>query len=201
MTDIRDFVNLIESLLPGSIIAGVCLLVAYLSRSGNTTRKRVSFAELLFWAFLVFVSSAIFYPILRAAEPPRQGRSCLSNVKQLNLGLLMYSQDYDDRFPPASQWGDLLWPYTKTREIFKCPRATSPYSYAFNKKLNLLPQKNVKDDKVTVMLFEANATSINAFGGKGMLVPEPRHNDVNSFGFVDGHARSVPRDAMLKWQP
>lgn len=35
--------------------------------------------------------------------------SCLSNMKQLGLGFLQYTQDYDERFPGAGQyqhWGD-----------------------------------------------------------------------------------------------
>lgn len=44
--------------------------------------------------------------------------SCMSNIKQICLGMLMYVQDYDERFPHGqhrsveSQWYNAVYPVT-----------------------------------------------------------------------------------------
>ncbi|MFP4250167.1 MAG: DUF1559 domain-containing protein, partial [Armatimonadota bacterium] len=77
-------------------------------------------------------------------EKARQS-SCLSNMKQLALGVLMYAQDYDERVNlqyhhagDASRWtllepgGRSVWyvyiePYLNNREILECPSQTRDY--------------------------------------------------------------------------
>ena len=68
----------------------------------------------------------------RAREKARQS-SCLSNLKQLGLGFLMYAQDYDELLPcdyyacnssttHARLVGQIL-PYIKNMQIMYCPSA------------------------------------------------------------------------------
>src|SRR5579864_5075274 len=67
----------------------------------------------------------------------RARSSCLANSKQLAIGLMMYVQDYDNRFPPASTWQPDLYPYTKNVQLFVCPdRPRLPVGYAFNSALS-----------------------------------------------------------------
>jgi hypothetical protein len=54
----------------------------------------------------------------------------LSNLKQLGTGLLMYSQDYDEVFPPmktAAGVKKLLSPYIKDDSVFINPITQKPY--------------------------------------------------------------------------
>lgn len=82
--------------------------------------------ELLVVIAIIAILAAILFPVFaRAREKARQS-SCLSNVKQIVLGVLMYAQDYDERLPYASTWGDLPWhtylqPYIKNNQILTCP--------------------------------------------------------------------------------
>ena len=47
---------------------------------------------------IIAILAAILFPVFaRISEKARQ-TSCLSNVKQLVLGTMMYTQDYDERF-------------------------------------------------------------------------------------------------------
>ena len=58
---------------------------------------------------MIAILAAILFPVFaRAREKARQA-SCQSNEKQMMLGVLMYVQDYDERFPG----GGLI--YTDTR--------------------------------------------------------------------------------------
>jgi prepilin-type processing-associated H-X9-DG protein len=202
ISEMNNLVELLESLVPGLVIVIVCLLTIHFTRPHRHESKfRISLMEGLALASIVIIIAAIVYPSGHPLRERGGSPSCLSNVKQLGIGILMYLQDFDDRFPPAPKWGDAADPYLKNHYLFKCPKATNPYGYAFNKYLNLLPRKKVKDEKMTVMIFEANATSMNATGGKGLLVPQPRHDGKNVFGFVDGHAEMFARDAAVKWEP
>jgi prepilin-type processing-associated H-X9-DG protein len=56
---------------------------------------------------------------------------CASNLKQLGLAMLQYSQDNDDMLPPRRNasgrggavvsWRFLIYPYTKSRKVYQCP--------------------------------------------------------------------------------
>lgn len=55
---------------------------------------------------------------------------CLSNMKRVMLGMQMYLQDYDERFPPmdsASQVQQLLLPYVQDTSKFICPVTLQPF--------------------------------------------------------------------------
>ncbi len=51
----------------------------------------------------------------------------MSNTKQIGLGVLQYTQDYDERLPPSYiaatglRWPVILQPYLKSEQIFFCP--------------------------------------------------------------------------------
>jgi prepilin-type processing-associated H-X9-DG protein len=81
----------------------------------------------------------------KAREKARTA-SCQSNLKQLALGVLMYSQDYDERFPwgwnttsgygagdwDRSQWCTLIYPYVKNVQLYTCPSSNIPPSWLEN---------------------------------------------------------------------
>jgi prepilin-type N-terminal cleavage/methylation domain-containing protein len=67
-------------------------------------KRGFTLIELLVVIAIIAILAAILFPVFaRAREKARQA-SCQSNLKQLALGMLMYVQDYDERFPngPAS---------------------------------------------------------------------------------------------------
>jgi len=99
-------------------------------------RTGFTLIELLVVIAIIAILAAILFPVFaRAREKARQS-SCLSNVKQLTLGLVMYMADYDGRFPsgaatawgdgsypsqPYGAWADGIQPYIKNNQIYICP--------------------------------------------------------------------------------
>src|SRR5690606_9193385 len=68
-----------------------------------------------------------------------QLKSCQSNLKQVSLATFQYVMDYDEKFPPAKDWQDLLWPYVKNSAIFHCPLLPDEpkgVGYAYNWKFS-----------------------------------------------------------------
>jgi prepilin-type N-terminal cleavage/methylation domain-containing protein/prepilin-type processing-associated H-X9-DG protein len=87
--------------------------------------------ELLVVIAIIAILAAILFPVFaRAREKARQA-SCQSNLKQMALACLMYTQDYDERTMRYCTQGcpdngcfykhDLLYPYTKNRQMYLCP--------------------------------------------------------------------------------
>lgn len=91
--------------------------------------------ELLVVIAIIAILAAILFPVFAQAREKARQASCQSNLKQLALGMLMYVQDYDERFPPSwadtggpwnayDYWPALIYPYVKNHQVFDCP--TSP---------------------------------------------------------------------------
>jgi prepilin-type N-terminal cleavage/methylation domain-containing protein/prepilin-type processing-associated H-X9-DG protein len=96
--------------------------------------------ELLVVIAIIAILAAILFPVFAQAREKARQASCLSNMKQIGTAMLMYGQDYDDRFfpyrigfPPGSKVGlvrqypdvvffnQILQPYVKNWDVWKCP--------------------------------------------------------------------------------
>ncbi|MFA4017004.1 MAG: hypothetical protein RUDDFDWM_002116 [Candidatus Fervidibacterota bacterium] len=100
--------------------------------------RRLGFTliELLVVIAIIAILAAILFPVFAKAREKARQASCQSNMRQLALGMLMYAQDYDERFVscyddgngyPAGRiiWADKILPYVKNRQIFVCPSSNA----------------------------------------------------------------------------
>jgi prepilin-type N-terminal cleavage/methylation domain-containing protein/prepilin-type processing-associated H-X9-DG protein len=62
--------------------------------------KGFTLIELLVVIAIIAILAAILFPVFARAREQARMTSCLSNVKQIDTGFQMYTQDYDERFPP-----------------------------------------------------------------------------------------------------
>jgi prepilin-type N-terminal cleavage/methylation domain-containing protein/prepilin-type processing-associated H-X9-DG protein len=98
------------------------------------TKSAFTLIELLVVIAIIAILAAILFPVFARARENARRTSCMSNLKQINLGMLQYTQDYDEHYPmyrvPASSaetaarpfgWADALQPYLKSTQIFQCP--------------------------------------------------------------------------------
>lgn len=103
--------------------------------------------ELLVVIAIIAILAAILFPVFAQAREKARQTSCLSNMKQVALGLIMYTQDYDEQFPRADytlpagtpgplnpgatggfalrinhyKWQAWVLPYIKNSQVFFCP--------------------------------------------------------------------------------
>ena len=83
--------------------------------------------ELLVVIAIIAILAAILFPVFAQAREKARSISCLSNMKQLGTGLMMYVQDYDETYPLGVQedwnndWPVAVQPYVKNLGIFRCP--------------------------------------------------------------------------------
>jgi prepilin-type N-terminal cleavage/methylation domain-containing protein/prepilin-type processing-associated H-X9-DG protein len=55
--------------------------------------------ELLVVIAIIAILAAILFPVFARARENARRASCLSNLKQIGLGIMMYTQDYDEKYP------------------------------------------------------------------------------------------------------
>jgi len=102
--------------------------------------------ELLVVIAIISILAAILFPVFARARESARRTSCLSNLKQIGLGVMMYVQDYDEIYPRAVQknatpwdisglqhvafsgddawlWFTTIYPYVKNVQVFRCPSA------------------------------------------------------------------------------
>jgi prepilin-type N-terminal cleavage/methylation domain-containing protein/prepilin-type processing-associated H-X9-DG protein len=113
-------------------------------------RPRFGFTliELLVVIAIIAILAAILFPVFAQAREKARQASCLSNMKQIGLGMTMYVQDYDETFPHSPwngqavgtadndygkpdyktrfAWYWQLYPYIKSRRVWVCPSDPNP---------------------------------------------------------------------------
>ncbi|NLC56160.1 MAG: DUF1559 domain-containing protein [Armatimonadetes bacterium] len=118
-------------------------------------RRRDGFTliELLVVIAIIAILAAILFPVFARARENARKANCLSNEKQIALGVMMYVQDYDEIFPPNGNGpsdsggcclpnyadpaviaaGKIAWilrvaPYIKNAGVWRCPSAIGAWT-------------------------------------------------------------------------
>jgi prepilin-type N-terminal cleavage/methylation domain-containing protein/prepilin-type processing-associated H-X9-DG protein len=92
----------------------------------NSRAHGFTLIELLVVIAIIAILAAILFPVFAQAREKARQTSCLSNMKQIGLAVMMYSQDYDSVLPVTLDnepyvFTTRLTPYIKNRQIYKCP--------------------------------------------------------------------------------
>ena len=91
-------------------------------------RNAFTLIELLVVIAIIAILAAILFPVFAQARAKARQITCISNQKEIGLGMMMYFQDYDESAPlfrvipnggdwwtPRMQnWKDLIYPYVKS---------------------------------------------------------------------------------------
>jgi prepilin-type N-terminal cleavage/methylation domain-containing protein/prepilin-type processing-associated H-X9-DG protein len=112
-------------------------------RRRSSETKGFTLIELLVVIAIIAILAAILFPVFARARENARRSSCASNLKQIGLGIMQYTQDNDERYPlsavprtgdwasiPSSadfadsaniQWPQIINIYTKNFGIYRCP--------------------------------------------------------------------------------
>jgi len=156
-------------------------------------KKGFTLIELLVVIAIIAILAAILFPVFAQARAKARTTSCLSNVKQCALALVMYTEDYEGMTVNyyracCKYWYVDLYPYVKNKGIFGCPE------------LNVFVSANVgPKDAATNPAPMINETfqlgyAMNRFHPGGPWKDGQPWGNVNSikepaeaFSFVDAH--------------
>jgi prepilin-type processing-associated H-X9-DG protein len=190
------------------LVLGIIALVRINKSNGQLGGRGLALAgTIVSAAFLLLgpLPAAMLLPALAHAKQKSASIICMSNVKQLNLGLIMYADDNKERFPAGNAWCDSLRAYLGgSTNVYVCPQGARNQRchYALNAGLAGHGMKEVQAPAQTVLVFESDG-GWNVSGGRELLPAKARHNGAYVVGFADGHAELVRPERLekLRWEP
>jgi len=93
--------------------------------------------ELLVCLAIISVLAGLVFPVVARAREKARQTGCLSNVRQIAAGILLYVQDYDETFPAATNISagvnsqfphlrSLIQPFVRSDDVWWCPSEPRP---------------------------------------------------------------------------
>src|SRR5437879_3380105 len=79
--------------------------------------------EMLVVISIIAILASILFPVFAQAREKARAAACLSNQKQIAMAFAMYSQDFDEVYPPAvdavsgAWWEAAVQPYIKSGQV------------------------------------------------------------------------------------
>ena len=142
-------------------------------------RRAFTLIELLVVIAIIAILAAILFPVFAQAKAAAKASADLSNVKQINLGIIQYAGDSDDTYArnwnndvfttyaagvgaDRYHWMDAVYPYIKSADIFKGPTANIVGNHATYVPRAQIPQ--LGDDATN----GAGGTRTTRFGSYGI---------------------------------
>ncbi|MDW8050930.1 MAG: prepilin-type N-terminal cleavage/methylation domain-containing protein [Armatimonadota bacterium] len=208
-------------------------------------RSGFTLVELLVVVGIVAVLVALIFPVFARARAKARQTACISNLRQIGMSIEMYAMDYDDLYPfavdPTDRYTPEIWweyphwqalipqmpmlhevlqPYQKSREIWRCPADTGmevqdftgvPFpahpslyerygtSYLFRTEIAFRQMRvgSIQNSAQVNLLFDGSGKwhgSKSLFRGEYPPDPNYRYNCL----FADLHVKNVTLDQM--WQ-
>jgi len=140
-------------------------------------KRGFTLIELLVVIAIIAILAAILFPVFARAREKARQTACLSNVKQLSLGALMYVQDYDEVMFPrytVTTLGNIYWcprvglpsllePYVKNVQIGRCPSVANRNGYGYNLGLNYVALAQIRTPAETVLIGDDTFGSMTLY--------------------------------------
>ena len=188
----------------GHLISGLMvaagIVVGILAIKKGQDKRRIS--KTGWFAIAGIVLGAVFFVFWVFHSPSSSftaRKRCAANLQALGKWMIIYSGDYDEKYPRTEKWCDLLTEYMKTTEdnrviekCFICPaNKKGRCHYAMNPNISPHSQPGL------VLLFETEG-GWNRTVGPEILTTENHHGKGCNVLFNDSHVEFVRADEILE---
>ena len=105
--------------------------------------------ELLVVIAIIAILAALLFPTFAKVRDNARRASCSSNLRQVSMAMMQYTQDNEERYPVGNNvvpfgfwgrgWAGEVYPYVSSAEAFRCPDDGTPrpsVSFSFNGNLD-----------------------------------------------------------------
>ena len=161
---------------------------------------------------LMLIYSAYIKPLTVNISKRADYNICMNGIKEISLGLRIYADDNDDRYPLADNWQDVIKPTVKAA-FYKYDGTPFAPEYAMNQAIAGYHTAGYDAPTDYVAVFDCAHPTANAVGGIESVgfVHRLMDKDVANIGYADGHAKSVTKQPSgikgigllsdTKWKP
>ncbi|HEX2951252.1 MAG TPA: DUF1559 domain-containing protein [Armatimonadota bacterium] len=169
-------------------------------------KRGFTLIELLVVIAIIAILAAILFPVFAKVREKARQTQCLNNLKQIALGISMYSQENDEKLPVAytdtntnSTWDDgtdtVNWrtaiePYVSSAKTYICPsvdrqQQKNGVSYGYGFWISGKALGEILSPQALPMLADADTAILS-----GTAIAAMRHNKTANWAYVDGHVQA-----------
>ena len=145
-----------------------------------TKRSGFTLIELLVVIAIIAILAAILFPVFAKVREKARQTSCASNLRQLGLAFIQYSEDYDEWYPGRNisatdttiNWAHAIYPYVKSVGVYKCPDAPKSLdSYEYNWTITNYTYTGTQCIGAPISAFTSPSNTFLLFEGQGGVTP------------------------------
>lgn len=177
--------------------------------SNNRSNRGFTLIELLIVIAVIGILASILFTVFKRTRDSAHRTECMSNLKNIGLALIMYSDENDDAFPtdtvgvpnPAMMSLNLLYPeYISNKKIFNCHSDKNSGTNAVSIVAGVaftLGQCSYGYDRTHLHIADEVSVAIASDRPPNNPVANPTDNSPNHEGkgqnvvYADGHAEFV----------